>query len=60
MVGAEKGKNHTVIVRGSASGFVLPPMIIFPRVHVRLSRPTLLLVAILQHKRRVGLPKSST
>ena len=34
VVGAEKGKNHTVIACGSASGFVLPPMIIFPRVRV--------------------------
>ena len=34
VVAAEKGKNHTVIACGSASGFVLPPMIIFPRVRV--------------------------
>ena len=32
VVAAEKGKNHTVIACGSASGFVLPPMIIFHRV----------------------------
>ena len=30
VVAAEKGKNHTAIGCGSASGFVLPPMIIFP------------------------------
>ena len=34
VVAAEKGKNHTVIACRSASGFVLPPMIIFPRVRV--------------------------
>ena len=34
VVAAEKGKNHTVIACGSAAGYGLPPMIIFPRVHV--------------------------
>ena len=29
---AEKGKTHTVMACGSASGFVILPMIIFPRV----------------------------
>ena len=28
---AEKGKTHTIMTCGSASGNVLPPMIIFPR-----------------------------
>ena len=28
---AEKGKTHTIMTCGSASGHVLPPMIIFPR-----------------------------
>ena len=32
VVVAEKGKNHTVLACGSASGFVLLPMIIFPQV----------------------------
>ena len=31
---SEKGKNHTIIVCGSASGQAIPPMIIFPRVRV--------------------------
>ena len=30
----EKGKNHTVIACGSASGSCIPPMIIFPRVRI--------------------------
>ena len=34
IVAAEKGKNHTVMACGSASGFVLPPMIIFPQVRL--------------------------
>ena len=34
VVADEKGKNHTIIACGSASGYSLPPMIIFPRVHV--------------------------
>ena len=36
VVAAEKGKNHTVIAcgSGSASGYSLPPMIIFPRMRV--------------------------
>lgn len=31
---AEKGKTHTVMVCVSASGFVLPPMIIYPRKRI--------------------------
>ena len=31
---SEKGKNHTIIVCGSASGHAIPPMIIFPSVRV--------------------------
>ena len=34
VVASEKGKNHTIIVCGSASGHVVPPMVIFPRVRV--------------------------
>ena len=34
VVASEKGKNHTVIPCGSASGYCLPPMIIFPRVRI--------------------------
>ena len=34
VVASEKGKNHTVIACGSASGQVVPPMLIFPRVRV--------------------------
>ena len=31
---AEKGKTHTVMTCGSASGYVVPPTIIFPRVRM--------------------------
>ena len=31
---SEKGKNHTIIVCGSASGQEIPPMIIFPHVRI--------------------------
>lgn len=34
VVAAEKGKNHTVVACGSASGYVIPPMIIFPQVRI--------------------------
>ena len=34
VVASEKGKNHTIIACGSASGLVVPPMIIFPRVRI--------------------------
>ena len=34
VVAADKGKNHTVVTCGSASGHVIPPMIIFPRVRI--------------------------
>ena len=36
VVASEKGKNHTIIACGSASGHAIPPMIIFPRVRVPL------------------------
>ena len=61
VVAAEKGKNHTVIACGSASGFVLPPMIIFPRVRVseglKANAPP---GSYLAAQKRVGLLKSST
>ena len=31
---AEKGKTHTLMVCASASGFVSPPTIIYPRKHI--------------------------
>lgn len=31
---AKIGKTHTVMTCGSASGFAIPPMIIFPRVRM--------------------------
>ena len=34
VIASEKGKNHTIVACGSASGHVIPPMIIFPRVRV--------------------------
>ena len=34
VVASEKGRNHTIVACGSASGYILPPMIIFPRVRV--------------------------
>ena len=34
VVASEKGKNHTIVACGSASGHVIPPMIIFPCVCV--------------------------
>ena len=34
VVASEKGKTHTVITCCSASGYCLPLMIIFPRVHI--------------------------
>ena len=34
VVASEKGRNHTVVACGSASGYILPPMIVFPRVRV--------------------------
>ena len=34
VVASEKRKNHTIVACGSASGHVIPPMIIFPCVGV--------------------------
>ena len=34
VVTSEKGRNHTIVACGSASGYILPPMIVFPRVRV--------------------------
>lgn len=34
VVASEKGRNHTIVACGSASGYILPPMIVFPRVRV--------------------------
>ena len=34
VVAAEKGKNHTIVACDSASGHIIPSMIIFPRVRV--------------------------
>ena len=34
VIASEKGKNHTIVACGSASGHVIPPMIIFPHVCV--------------------------
>ena len=34
VVASEKGRNHTIVACGSASGYILPPMIVLPRVRV--------------------------
>ena len=34
VVASEKGRNHTIVACGSASGYILPPIIVFPRVRV--------------------------
>ena len=51
MVATEKGRNHPVIACESASGYALPPMIIFPRVRVSEAPPCSILAA--QKKRWV-------
>ena len=45
VVATEKGRNHTVIACGSASGYALPPMIILLRVCVSEAPPCSIVAA---------------
>lgn len=40
LTSGERGRTHTLMVCGSAAGYVLPHLIIFPRVRMRDSLKT--------------------
>ena len=43
VMSSERGHTHTLVVCGSASGYVLPPLMIYPRVriseHLKIGAP---------------------